>query len=181
MMNAMCKKYSWCSADLGLLVLRIGVGLIFIITGWLKVSDLTATVGQFSQMGFAPFWAYLVSFVELIGGVALLLGIYTRIAAGLLAIVMLVASYKLFPNLPPSEFFPSADYLLKGIQLAMTPLAIFFSTLALSLAGGGKYSPMKGCCGGACSGGACGAGKSCGCEGVCNCGGGTCGNVPAGR
>ena len=72
----MCKSSwrKWCTTDSGLLALRIGIGAIFVYTGWLKVSDLSVTVTQFSGMGFAPFWAYIVSFVEIIGGVAVLLG-----------------------------------------------------------------------------------------------------------
>ncbi len=141
MQNSMCKKWcSWCTTDAGLLALRIGVGGIFIATGWLKVSDLAATVEAFGTMGFAPFWAYLVSFVELLGGVAVLLGVYTRVAAGLLAVVMLVASYKL----------------LSAPQMLIAPVSLLFSTVALKLAGGGKYSLWRN--------------KGCGCGNSCNCG-----------
>src|SRR3989344_2951956 len=144
MLNSMCKGSwrKWCTTDSGLLVIRIGVGAIFIYSGWLKVSDLAGTVTQFSQMGFAPFWAYLVSFIELIGGIAVLLGIWTRISAKLLAIIMLVAVYVLRGNL----------------VMALAPISLFFSSFALALSGGGKYSVLrKGCCG-------------CGCTLPCNCG-----------
>lgn len=141
MFNSFCKKGSWCTADAGLLVLRIGVGAIFIFTGWMKVSDLAGTVGFFGTIGFSPFWAYLVSFVELVGGIAILLGVYTRVAAGLLAIVMLVASYKLLPT----------------PQMLIAPVSLLFSTVALKLAGGGKYSLLRGTCG-------------CGCTLPCSCG-----------
>ena len=144
MFHSMCKKGSWCcGTDAALLVLRIGVGAIFIFTGWMKVSDLTATVGQFGSMGFAPFWAYLVSFVELGGGIAVLLGIYTRVAAKLLAIIMIVAIYVLRGN----------------IMMAMTPFSLFFSSLALTLAGGGKYTLISKICG-------CGKCFACGDNGI---------------
>ncbi|MDP3661695.1 MAG: DoxX family protein [bacterium] len=141
MFNSLCKKGSWCTVDAGLLVLRIGVGAIFIYSGWMKVSDLAGTVGFFGTIGFSPFWAYLVSFVELIGGVAVLLGVYTRVAAGLLAIVMLVASYKL----------------LATPQALIAPVSLLFSTIALKLAGAGKYSLLRGKC-------------VCGCTLPCSCG-----------
>lgn len=131
MFNSLCKKSSWCTADAGLLVLRIGVGAIFIFTGWMKVSDLAGTVGFFGTIGFAPFWAYLVSFVELVGGIAVLLGVYTRVAAGLIAVVMFVATYKL----------------LATPQMLIAPVSLLFSTVALNLAGGGKYSLLRGTCG----------------------------------
>ncbi len=154
MFNALCKKGSWHSKSAGLLVLRIGVGAIFMYSGYMKVSDLTGTIAMFGTMGFSPFWAYLVSFVELLGGIAVLLGVHTRIAAKLLTIIMIVAIYKLRGNL----------------QMAMTPISVFFSTLALTLAGGGKYSLSRGgSCGSqsSCGGGKCGSG--CGCKN-----GGTC-------
>lgn len=150
----MCKKFPWQNKSVGLLVLRIGVGAIFVFSGYMKVSDLAGTIAFFGTLGFAPFWAYLVSFVELIGGIAVLLGIHTRIAAKLLTIIMIVAIYELRGNL----------------QMAMTPISVFFSTLALTLAGGGKYSLSRGgSCGSqsSCGGGKCGSG--CGCKN-----GGTC-------
>lgn len=150
MFNSMCKKGSWCTADAGLLVLRIGVGVIFVYSGWMKVSDLAATVGMFGAMGFGPFWAYLVSFVELVGGIAVLLGVYTRIAAGLLAVVMLVASYKL----------------LATPQMLIAPVSLLFSTVALKLAGGGKYSLLHSKCG-------CGCTLPCSCGNCSACNGGT--------
>ena len=130
MFNAMMKKGSWHSTDLGLLALRVGVGLIFAFTGWMKLADLSGTVAFFGTIGFAPFWAYLVAFVEFLGGIAVLLGVYTRIAAGLLAVVMLVASYKL----------------LATPQMMIAPVSLLFSTIALKLAGGGKYSLMRNVC-----------------------------------
>jgi len=158
MTNALCKKCSWCNADSALLVLRVGVGAIFIYAGWGKVSDLAGTVVFFGTLGFAPFWAYLVSFVELIGGIAVLLGVYTRIAAALLSVVMVVAIYETFPNLQPFEN-PFGPYLIKGIQAAMTPISILFSTLALKLGGAGRYALLKESC--------CGSGVSCCVGGVC--------------
>ncbi len=130
MLQSWCKKCSWCcNTDAGLLALRIGVGAIFIYSGWLKVGDLAGTVAQFGTMGFAPFWAYLVSFVELIGGIAVVLGVWTRIAAKLLAIVMLVAMYKL----------------LAAPQMLIAPLSLFFSSVALMFTGAGKYALSKKC------------------------------------
>jgi len=119
----MIKKIPKCNVDAGLLVLRIGVGLIFVVSGWMKVSNLSMTMGYFAQMGFSAFWVYLVSLVELVGGVAVLLGTYTRFFSGLLAIVMLVAIYVVGANMA-----------------VMTPVAVFFSCLALTLSSGGKYS-----------------------------------------
>ena len=129
MFNSIIKKCSWCNVDAGLLVLRIGVAGIFIMTGWMKVSDLPGTVGFFASMGFGAFWAYLVTAVELLGGVAVLLGIYTRVAAKLLAIIMVVAIVVLIRA--------------HNVTLVIGPVALLASNLALVLAGSGRYACMR--------------------------------------
>lgn len=127
MIGTMVKKSGWGNTSCGLLVLRIGLAAVFIMAGWMKVSNLDATVGAFASMGFSSFWAYVASFVELLGGVAILLGAFTRTAAALILVNMLIAT-----------FFVHKD---------TTLLLHVFSLLALVLAGGGKYSVMKKACG----------------------------------
>ncbi len=144
----MMKKCSWCNKHLGLLILRIGVGAIFIMTGWMKAADMTHTIAFFTQIGFNAFWAYVATAVELLGGIAVLLGIYTQFAAPLLAIVMLVATY----------------LLRKDLGAVITPVSLLCSTLALTFIGSGKYSLMRGCCGGCnktCGNGTCGTCSTC--------------------
>ena len=123
----MIKKCSRLNTNTGLLVLRIGVGAIFIFSGWMKVSNLSETVGMFAGMGIGAFWAYVASVVELVGGIAVLLGAYTRLFGGLLAIVMIVAIYIVHSD-------PA---------MVMTPISVLFSCLALMCASGGKYSVMN--------------------------------------
>jgi putative oxidoreductase len=128
-LESLLPKFPWINVNTGLLVLRIGVGSIFILSGWMKVSDMTSTVGFFSALGFSAFWAYLASYVEFLGGIIVLLGlgVYTRMAAKLLAIVMLVAMYLLRSDL----------------AAIMTPFMMFFSASAILFAGPGKYSVLK--------------------------------------
>jgi putative oxidoreductase len=131
MFNDKIKKCSWVNANAALLVLRICVAFVFIMAGWEKVSHLQTTVGMFGQMGFNAFWAYVVSFVELLGGIAILLGVWTRLAAALLAITMIVAAYVTRAN----------------AGMMMTPLILLFVNVSLFLSGGGAYSLAKKMCG----------------------------------
>ena len=64
-------------------ILRIHFGIILLAHGWLKISVFTIpnTVGYFSSLGIPSIFAYLVIFGEVIGGIALILGIQTRLAA----------------------------------------------------------------------------------------------------
>ena len=71
--------------SLGISIIRIHLGVILLAHGWLKVYVFTVlgTVDYFSSIGLFPIIAYLVIFGELVGGLALLLGIQTRLAASL--------------------------------------------------------------------------------------------------
>ncbi len=70
-------------SEIAPLALRLGVGLVFAVHGWQKLSDGPAGfAGMLSGMGVgAPeLVAWLVTLAELVGGVLLLLGLLTRLA-----------------------------------------------------------------------------------------------------
>jgi putative oxidoreductase len=75
------------------LVARIIVGWVFLWSGWGKLNDLPIVIENFVGWGipFPKILAPFVSSVEFIGGILLLLGLCTRVAAVPLAIVMVVA------------------------------------------------------------------------------------------
>ena len=68
---------------IGIGLLRIHFGVILLAHGWLKVSIFTVdgTVNYFASIGLPAVIAYLVIFGELVGGLAILLGIQTRLAS----------------------------------------------------------------------------------------------------
>jgi len=78
----------------GISIIRIHLGVILLAHGWLKVSVFTVlgTVDYFSSIGLSPIIAYLVIFGELVGGLALVLGIQTRLAAALTVPILLGAA-----------------------------------------------------------------------------------------
>jgi putative oxidoreductase len=75
------------------LVARVTLGVLFISTGWGKVHDLDKVTGFFTDLGIPMphVNAVMVSFVELIGGALLLLGLASRLAALPLMASMAVA------------------------------------------------------------------------------------------
>jgi putative oxidoreductase len=75
------------------LVGRITLGVLFVSTGWGKVHSLAKVTAFFTDLGIpAPgLNAHVVSFVELIGGALLLVGLASRLAAVPLMVSMLVA------------------------------------------------------------------------------------------
>lgn len=76
--------------ELGSFILRVVIGISFLTHGILKFSaGIAGTAGWFSSLGLPGFLAYIVAVIELVGGIAMILGIGTRIVAVLFAIVML--------------------------------------------------------------------------------------------
>ena len=73
------------------LPLRVVAGVGFMIHGLPKILDIGKTQGSFMNMGLPHDLAILIGLLEFIGGLAILLGVFTRIAAGLLAIQMIGA------------------------------------------------------------------------------------------
>lgn len=78
---------------LGPLFARVVVGWEFLWTGWGKLTHLPLVTENFAGWGipFPELLAPFVSGVEFFGGIFLLLGLLTRISAGALGVVMIVA------------------------------------------------------------------------------------------
>ena len=78
-----------------LLLVRIGAGLAFISHGYPKLMNPEMFTGFFTSLGLGGSGMVMfVGAVEVLGGLALLLGVYTMYAGVLLSIVMLVAIFK---------------------------------------------------------------------------------------
>lgn len=130
-------KCSMCSPamrNVGLLIARLVVAAIFIYAGWGKLAAIDNAAGAFASFGYpAPtFFAYLVGIVELLGGVMVLLGLWVRVAATVLAAVMVVAILTV--------------HLKGGFMGMQLPLALLAANMALVAAGGGDWKVMKGDC-----------------------------------
>ncbi len=83
------KRVEWS----GPLLVRLTIGLVFVVTGWGKLHNLDTVTGFFRSLGIpaAGFHAVFVSSLELVGGLLLIAGLGTRIASALLIGVMAVA------------------------------------------------------------------------------------------
>ncbi|MEX0685094.1 MAG: DoxX family protein [Balneolales bacterium] len=114
--------------DLALLLLRIGVGLIFVVAGWGKLNGIEGVAGFFGGLGIPlpGIMAWVVACVEFFGGLMVLTGTYTRYAAPFLAFVMLTA---LLTTKLGGEF-----------SAARLDLMLLLTASALIILGSGKYS-----------------------------------------
>jgi putative oxidoreductase len=84
----------------GVTLLRVSLGIMWIAHALLKlfVFTLPGTAQFFSSVGLPGFLAYPVFAAELLGGVALLLGLYARQVSLALVPIMAVAAWVHVPN-----------------------------------------------------------------------------------
>lgn len=120
--------------NLGLLLLRVGIGVMFILHGWPKLAGGAArweAIGQTMELfgiGFAPvFWGFMAAFAEVFGGALVMLGLFFRPACLLLLLTMLVATTR---HAVAGDGFG-------GYSHALEAAILFFSLLFI---GPGKYS-----------------------------------------
>jgi putative oxidoreductase len=86
----MVKKYEWST-----LILRILLGISFFVHGLVKFQGgIENIVGWFGSIGLPGFLAYGVALLEVMGGIALVVGLGTRIVSALFALLMIGAILK---------------------------------------------------------------------------------------
>jgi putative oxidoreductase len=116
---------------LALLLLRVGVGGIFLYEGYLKLFVSPAKwLAWFPQHGFPSYFAYLAGGMEFFGGILLIVGLVTRIAGLFLAAEMGIAVWKV--NLPHSGLHNVDGYGL--------PLMLALASFTLAAVGAGLVS-----------------------------------------
>lgn len=80
---------------LALLLLRLALAVVFVYHGYPKLFGHTQqTMQGFQHSGFPAYFAYIAGILEVFGGIALALGLFSRIAGLLLAGEMLIAAAK---------------------------------------------------------------------------------------
>jgi len=120
--------------DLGLLILRLGVGILFVFHGapklfgglstWEKLGTSMSHIG----IEFYPIiWGFMAALTEFVGGILLGLGLWVKKVSMLLTITMIIASISLIAK----------D---SGFVAYSHPLKMIFVFASLVFMGGGKYS-----------------------------------------
>jgi putative oxidoreductase len=116
--------------------LRITAGIVFTAHGVQKLfgvfggSDRGEALQLFQQLQINPalLWLFVVGLIEFVSGLAVLFGMLTRLAAGLLSLVMIEAIVRLWPN---------GFSLPQGYEYSLVLLG---AAIALALGGAGKLS-----------------------------------------
>jgi putative oxidoreductase len=120
--------------DVARLLLRLGFGVLLLFHGMHKLfSGIAPIQGMLQSHGMPAWFGYAVFIGEVIAPIFFILGLYSRIAAVVMAFTMLVAISL------TSGFFPI--HLTKtGAPMFELPLLYFLAAVILFFAGPGKYS-----------------------------------------
>jgi putative oxidoreductase len=114
--------------------LRIVIGVMFVIhvSGKLTAGPAAVAANVMSKNGLEPaiLWAYVIIFLELVGGICLIIGLFTRFFAAALAIEMLIAL--LVVHLPRGYAAGGGGY--------EYVLLIGAACFLIAIRGGGPYS-----------------------------------------
>ena len=122
-----------CSVDSGLLLLRLGIGGLFLYHGTPKMlggpetwSGVGGALSVFGITFWPTFWGLCAALSEFVGGLLLILGLGTRLVTPFIAFTMVVAIMTKVTADPP-EFF---GY----------PLVMLIGLVALFLTGPGRFA-----------------------------------------
>jgi putative oxidoreductase len=117
---------------IALLLLRWALAVVFILHGYPKLLGHTEQMLQaFPKMGFPAYFVYISGVIELFGGCLLVVGLFTRVAALLIAGEMAAALWKVHLAAGIGALNQSAN------QFPLVLCAAAFTLVAL---GGGAVS-----------------------------------------
>lgn len=129
-MDSLHKLSKYCYRPaLGLLLIRVATGVMFVHHGSMKFQSIPGITHFFSMLGLPPFMVYVVATVELVGGLMLIFGVATRAAAVAVGLVALFAA--ILAVIPKGGFFSA--------ELELLLAAVSFG---LALMGSGSYRMM---------------------------------------
>lgn len=107
---------------LALLVLRVALGVVMVAHGYSKVfGGLSHHVQYVASLGLPGWWAYLSAAAEFLGGLLVLVGLFTRVSALSICIDLGVAIWK--------EHWHNGLLGDKGYQFPLALAAIAFALI----------------------------------------------------
>lgn len=119
--------------DLGLLILRIGVGVLMLLHGIAKLQGIGFIEGMLSKNGLPGFFAYGVYLTEIIAPLLIIIGYRTRLASLVLLFGCLFAMFLVHS----ADIFQLNQAGGWGVEL----LGLFITgALALAVSGSGRFA-----------------------------------------
>lgn len=138
----MLQKFFKTDSDLGSLILRVVAGVVMFphgaqkLLGWFGGYGFTGTMGYFVGTGIPAPIAFLVIIGEFFGAIGLILGLFTRLSAFGIGLVMIGATFLV--HLPHGFFINWAgNQQGEGYEYHLLLIGI---SIVLFIKGGGKAS-----------------------------------------
>lgn len=113
--------------DLGLLLIRLGLASVFIAHGWSKIQNVDEVMSFFASLGLGVVWVFLVAYIEFLGGILMLFGVFVRKIAVLFAVIMVFSI----------TMVKAVKGFVGGYELELLLLLV---SVGMALMGTGKYS-----------------------------------------
>jgi putative oxidoreductase len=126
------QKFYDRAIPLSWLVIRVATGWLLVVHGWGKVTRGTGPyLKPFRDLGFDPAlpWVYAALVIEFVGGIALIVGLFTRFFAAAAAVEMFIIFVIYWNN--------GFSWLNRGYEFVLLWGLVCF---AIALRGGGPYS-----------------------------------------
>ena len=122
--------------DAVLLIGRVLLGAIFVTSGWRKIFDIPGFAITMGGRGGLPEWlGYIAVPVELLGGLAIVLGLGTRYAALLILLFVIIATFSSHAYWT----YPAAQQAAQFGQFSKN-MSIMGGLVLLFLLAGGRFS-----------------------------------------
>jgi putative oxidoreductase len=124
---------SW--SDLLILVGRVGVGWIYMQSGYTKIWNMAAVAKTYPARGLPEFMAYVATPIELVVGLFLVIGLATRYSAFVILVFTIVASFSshAYWTFPEAQRMMQLTQFWKNVSM-MGGLTLLFVTA------GGNFS-----------------------------------------
>ena len=119
-----------------ILVSRIMIGLIFVMSGWSKLTHFGEAVAWIGQLGVPQSIAWLAPPVEFLGGLAIVVGLFTEAVSVLMVMFTIVATltaHRYWESREPAEYVAQSLNFWKNV-------AMVGGMLLLTVTAGGRYS-----------------------------------------
>ncbi len=115
--------------SLGLVLIRVAVGLVFLMHGWQKIHNVPMVDGMMSSFGLPGGTGFSIAWLEVIGGIGMIIGAFTRVFGVIFGIEMAVAIF--------------LTGITKGYRPHELEIVLMLLSFGLALAGSGRYSVLK--------------------------------------
>jgi len=121
--------------DLLLLLARILFGWTFVISGWPKLMNISGFVATMPRRGLPDFLGYVAPFVEVIGGILLIVGLATRYAALVMVLFIIIAAFSShrYWAVEPAQVGNQTAHFWKAVSMMGGAVLLFIT-------GAGRYA-----------------------------------------